>query len=225
MSNLDTLSRKWNTTRRPIARLATRWRDNPRDDVDRQLAGLAQRLFQFRPELEHDGAMCLALEQAFIAADRGCPAVGAVLFNANGELLQRGRARNLKPYFRSDLHAEMQLVTRFEDKHRFKDMSAVQAGMDGTTLFTSLEPCTMCMARLILSGVKNVFHGADELGGGQVHLQENLPEVWRNLIASNGKRFARANCSEELRDISWQAFLLTITNSGRTDLWPEAKVL
>ena len=74
-----------------------------------------------------------------------------------------------------------------------------------------------------MSGVSNVFYAADELGGGMCHLPENLPEVWTQLIASSNKVFARADCCEELREIGWQAFLCTISASGRTDLWPDAQ--
>ena len=190
----------------------------PRDDVDRELAALGLRLLDFRPQHEHDHLVLLAIEQAFVAADHGNPAVGAVLFDATGAVIQRGPARNLKPYFRSDLHAEMQLITLFEERNRFENQAAVEQVMQGSTLMSSLEPCTMCMARLIMSGVTNVFYAADELGGGMVHLSDNLPDVWKELIESNGKCFARADCTEELREIAFQAFLTTISASGRTDL-------
>jgi tRNA(adenine34) deaminase len=207
---------------RKLKKLVARWQIQPRDEVDTKLAALAVRLMKFQPTCPHDPFIMLAIEQALLVADVGNPAIGAVLVDPSGNVVDGAGPRNVKPYFRSDLHAEMQLITTFENRCRFRNQAAVVEAMAGMTLYSSLEPCTMCTARLIMSGVTNCYHAADDSAGGMVNAQDRLPPVWGQLIQAGNKQFARADCSQELRDISFEAFLVTIMATGRTDLWPDA---
>jgi cytosine deaminase len=204
--------------------LVPRWETSPRDEVDIKLAALARRLMAVQPERLHDRYIIAAIEQALIVADQGNPAVGAVLVDRHGNIVKRAGPRNVKPHFRSDLHAEMNLLTTFEDERKFRNQAEVVEAMRGMTLYSSLEPCTMCTARMIMSGVTSVYHAADDEAGGHVNAQGTLPPVWQQLIRDGKKQFGRADCSDELRDIAFQAFLITINATGRTDLWPNATV-
>jgi tRNA(adenine34) deaminase len=208
---------------RKLKRLVAKWQQQPRDEVDTKLAARGTRLMNFQPVCPQDVPIIASIEQALIVADKGNPAVGAVLVDAQGNVVQGSGPRNVKPYFRSDLHAEMHLITSLENRQRFRSQAAVVEAMTGMTLYSSLEPCTMCTARLIMSGVTNVYHAADDSAGGMVNAQESLPPVWKQLIEAGNKSFARADCSQELRDIAFEAFLVTITATGRTDLWPDAQ--
>lgn len=58
----------------------------------------------------------LACSEALAAARTGNYGVGAVLIDPGGELLERGRNSVFFPHFRSDMHAEMVVMTAFEER-------------------------------------------------------------------------------------------------------------
>lgn len=105
------------------------------------------------------------------------------------------------PRFRSDLHAEMVVVNMFE-------MMRADESLRGYTLYTSLEPCPMCMARLITAGVSCVFHVADDPQAGMVHLAHQLPAVWQQL--AERQRFGPAQCSPVLKNLATRTFLVNV---------------
>ncbi len=157
------------------------------------------------PEYPDDTFVMATLEEAIAAAKEGNFGVGAVLVNTDGEIIQRGHNHVFNPHFRSDLHAEMDVMTKFEE--RFKNVKSLK----GYTLYTSLEPCPMCLTRLITSGVSRVYHAAPDKDSG-MRLQ-NLTPVWVQLAGE--QEFAPARCSPELSDIALQVFLVTANESTR----------
>jgi cytosine deaminase len=98
-------------------------------------------------------------------------------------------------------------MTKFEK--RFKHVK----NLKGFILYTSLEPCPMCLARLIPSGVKRIYYAAVDRDGGMVHRLKYFPPVWIKL--AQGQEFALAQCSPELRDIALQIFLTTVNENNR----------
>jgi cytosine deaminase len=155
----------------------------------------------------HDKFVIITLHEAITAAKEGNFGVGAVLVRENGEVIQRGHNHVFNPYFRSDLHAEMDVMTKFEK--RFKDVKS----MKGFVLFCSLEPCPMCFLRLIISGVAEVYYAAIDKDGGMVQRFEYLPPEWKEL--AQRQKFAPAQCSPELSDIALQIFLSTAGENDR----------
>jgi tRNA(Arg) A34 adenosine deaminase TadA len=98
--------------------------------------------------------------EALAAARTGNFGVGAALVDPRGTVVEQGRNALFYPRFRSDLHAEMVVMSAFEDRNPAGD------SMRGYTLVCSLEPCPMCVARLLIAGVQTVnFLAPDELGG------------------------------------------------------------
>lgn len=159
------------------------------------------------PRYVDDAFVIIALQEAIAAAKEGNFGVGAVLVRENGEIVQRGHNRVFSPHFRSDLHAEMDVMTRFEE--RFRDVE----NMKGFVLYTSLEPCPMCFARLISSGVSRVYYAAEGKEGGMVHKLEHMPSAWIEL--AKRQIFAGAQCSPQLGDIAFQVFLTTAEENNR----------
>ncbi len=92
----------------------------------------------------------------------GTAGIGACLVReATGEILERGRNSQYEPYFRSDLHAEMDLLDRWEERMRLtRSRDPREAtyldprAAEGIVLYTSVEPCPMCLTRIINSGIK-----------------------------------------------------------------------
>lgn len=145
----------------------------------------------------------LALE----AVEAGNFGIGCVLYDPTGKEVVRGNSNHVfEPYFRSDFHGEMVVMDDFEE--RFRDVTS----MKGYTLYTSLESCPMCMARLITSGCGTVLYVAPDKTGGMVHLMENLPPVWLDLMRKRKppQVFGQAQCSPDLQ----QAGLAMLTLSG-----------
>jgi cytosine deaminase len=152
----------------------------------------------------------IACEEALAAARAENYGVGAVLVDPEGEVLERGRNQAFNPKFRSDLHAEMVVMNAFED--RFPEATH----MRGYTLFCSLEPCPMCLARLLIAGVQTVkFAALDELGG-MVTRMHHLPTAWQRL--GQRQQFVQAEVSESLKQFAVDVFVLNL-GALRERLW------
>ena len=104
------------------------------------------------------------------------------------------------PYFRSDRHGEMVVMNKIEENNR------TSSGMKGYKLYSSLESCPMCMARLINSGCETIIHVADDPSGGMVHLKDNLPPLWIEL--AKAQSFVKAKCSSQLENAARFIFML-----------------
>jgi tRNA(adenine34) deaminase len=103
-------------------------------------------------------AMGMALDEAALAPARGDVPVGAVVLDANGDVV--GRGHNLREADGDPLaHAEVVAL---------RDAAANLGGwrLDGCTLVVTLEPCTMCAGAVLASKVGRVVFGAwDEKAG------------------------------------------------------------
>jgi tRNA(Arg) A34 adenosine deaminase TadA len=139
---------------------------------------------------------------ALQAVESGNFGIGSIIVDVHGEIVARGYNQVFHPYFRSDRHGEMVAMEKFED--RYREVTT----MKSYTLYTSLESCPMCMARLITSGCGKVIHIADDPLGGMVHLKNNLPPVWIEL--AQRQTFSKASCSVELEQAAQQIFMLNV---------------
>jgi tRNA(Arg) A34 adenosine deaminase TadA len=139
---------------------------------------------------------------ALQAVESGNFGIGSIIVDVQGEIVARGYNQVFHPYFRSDRHGEMVAMEKFEDQYR------EVTTMKSYTLYTSLESCPMCMARLITSGCGKVIHIADDPLGGMVHLKNNLPPVWTEL--AQRQTFSKARCSVELEQAAQQIFMLNV---------------
>ncbi len=201
-----------------MAEVAGRRRSLP---LDSQLPDLVAKFLSIKPAVErpHDRFVRIAIEQAFLGANLGNFAVGAVITDKNGRVIQRGHSRVLRPYLRTDMHAEMHAVGCLEERYRFRSQQAVNEKLKGSKLFSSLEPCPMCLSRLILSGVSEVYYAADELKGGMVHLVQQMPEIWQQIAGDRGKVFAKADCSPELESFARELFIRSAQAGGHDAAW------
>lgn len=129
----------------------------------------------------------LALEA--VAADNF--GIGALLVDEGGQIAAQGHNQVFHPYFRSDRHAEMVVMEAWEDGFAGPPVRG------HFTLYTSLEPCPMCLVRLCHSAaLRRVLYVAPDPPGGMVQRLNSLPPVWLEL--ARGKTFSPARCSEEL---------------------------
>jgi cytosine deaminase len=142
----------------------------------------------------------ITLQLAYEAVLLGNFGIGCVLIDPSGNQVAAGHNEVFVPYFRSDRHGEMVVMDAFEESNQNV------TSMVGYTLFTSLESCPMCLARLITSGVATVKYLAPDSQGGMVHLMGNLPPVWQEL--AQRQTFPQANCSPLLIQSAFEIFMI-----------------
>ena len=140
-----------------------------------------------------DRAGWLSCVLALTSVIGGNYGIGALILDNNGKLLVYGHNQICKPYFRSDAHAEMVVLSKFEETFQNRKK-------DELILYTSLEPCPMCYVRILTSGIPTIYHVAPDDPGGMVQRAELLPEYWRSMTGKHS--FLQANVREELRSIS-----------------------
>jgi tRNA(adenine34) deaminase len=110
-----------------------------------------------------------ALAQAQIAAERDEVPVGAVLVDSAGELIAAGHNQPITACDPS-AHAEIVVLRAAAQKlgnYRLPD----------TTLYVTLEPCTMCVGALVHARVGRVVYGAAEPKTGAIESAQRLFET------------------------------------------------
>ena len=128
--------------------------------------------------------------------------VGAILVDASGQVVAQGHNQVFHPYFRSDRHAEMVVLERWEEGRPQVPWPG------GLTLFSSLESCPMCLVRLVCADVGRVLFAAEDAVGGMVRRLNELPPAWLEL--AQRKTFAQAQCSPEWAHAAAQIFRINL---------------
>ncbi|MCW2845230.1 MAG: tadA 2 [Nocardioides sp.] len=104
--------------------------------------------------------MRTALAQAEAARETGDVPIGAVVVDAGGEVL--GRGRNVREAEHDPTgHAEVVAL-------RAAARTRGEWRLEGCTLVVTLEPCTMCAGAAVLSRVERVVFGAFDPKAGAV---------------------------------------------------------
>jgi tRNA(adenine34) deaminase len=109
--------------------------------------------------------MARAMEMAHLAACRGEVPVGAVVVRA-GKLL--AEAHNLTVTL-ADPTAHAEVVAIRKATARQGDWR-----LEGATVYTTLEPCTLCCGALVLARVPRVVYGASDPKAGMAASLGNL---------------------------------------------------
>jgi tRNA(adenine34) deaminase len=190
-----------------------------RDPAAAELDSVEKAVFSFAPDphYPHDPFILVTLKEAITAKrEKSGGGVGACLVReSTGEIVARGRNRQYAPYFRSDMHAKMDLISQYEDRMRVvrsRDTRSYNPRrMDGLVLYSSVEPCPMCLARIINSGLKKAFYVAPDSQGGMVHRINDLPPFWRD--GALGRTYAEASCSPALKELASRLFQLGQRNA------------
>ena len=102
--------------------------------------------------------MRLALREAARAGRAGEVPVGAILVNAGGEVVARAHNR---PVAASDPTAHAEVVALRRAARRLGNYR-----LPGTTLYVTVEPCSMCAGALVQARVARVVFGAADPKGG-----------------------------------------------------------
>ncbi|MCL5041464.1 MAG: tRNA adenosine(34) deaminase TadA [Gammaproteobacteria bacterium] len=116
--------------------------------------------------------MRAALEEARKGAAAGEVPVGAILVR-NGQIIGRGYNQPISSHDPS-AHAEMVAL---------RQAAAAEANyrLPGTTLYVTLEPCTMCSGLLVHSRIQRLVFGASEpRSGAVISRSQTLQQPWLN---------------------------------------------
>ena len=185
-----------------------------------RVARLEERVESYRidPAYRDDPYGLIVVRHALKALKEGSGGIGACLVNStSGEVVQHGWNRQYTEYFRSDLHAEMDLLNRYENRVK----KTIEGGgkprsCENLVLVTSVEPCPMCLTRIINAGIKTMLYVVKDEQGGMVARMDSLPPFWRKFATD--REFRRADCSPELRSVARDLFLYSDRSfAGNTD--------
>jgi tRNA(adenine34) deaminase len=110
-----------------------------------------------------------ALAQARIAAEFEEVPVGAVLVDAQGELVAVGHNQ---PISAQDPSAHAEIVTLRAAAQKLGNYR-----LPDTTLYVTLEPCTMCVGALVHARVGRLVYGATEPKTGAIESAHQLFET------------------------------------------------
>jgi tRNA(adenine34) deaminase len=183
---------------------AAQMRGMPPDEMTRIEAELTT--FAAEPKNPDNPFVVVCLREAIAGSREGSGGVGACLVReATGEIVERGHNRQYSPHFRSDLHAEMDLLNRYEDRIRTPKPTPGTTGnprqmYEGLVLYSSFEPCPMCTTRILNTGITRILSAAPDPLGGMTSRIDGLPPFWRQL--ATGKIFAPAQCDRRLTELA-----------------------
>lgn len=126
---------------------------------------------------KHEQFMKQALLQAKEALAAGEFPVGCVI-ECRGEIIASGRRCNSCGRTNEIDHAEILALRALLDSHEKIDLSQV-------TVYSTMEPCLMCYATLLVNGVcKFVFSYEDAMGGGTNLPLQMLSPLYREMEVS-----------------------------------------
>lgn len=123
----------------------------------------------------HEDWMHLALAEAAAALEEGEFPVGCVIVR-DGVAVARARRRNSGGAHANELdHAEILALRQL-----LRDFPA--ADCSRMTAYSTMEPCLMCYAALLLSGIRRIVWAYEDVMGGGTSLQlELLPELYSGM--------------------------------------------
>ena len=125
--------------------------------------------------MDNEFFMKKALEEAEQALSLGQFPVGCVVVYEN-RVLVTGARMHSGPDSQNELdHAEMAALRRLVSLEESIDR-------DKLALFSTLEPCLMCYAAIILNGIKKIVYAyEDVMGGGTNIALDRLNSLYRDM--------------------------------------------
>jgi len=109
--------------------------------------------------MDYEYFMKKALDEAKKALSAGEFPVGCVLVYQGRILVSASRTGTAGNFTNEIDHAEMVALRRMTHLNENIDKS-------GITLFTTMEPCLMCLGALVLSGINEIVYAYEDVMGG-----------------------------------------------------------
>lgn len=114
-----------------------------------------------------------AIELANAAGTQNNLPIGAVI-SLNGQIISEGQNSIWQPEVSLHRHAEMQALIGLP--------LALRSRAPAMTLYTTLEPCLMCMGAILLHKIGRVIFGAYDPFGGANMVGGSLPPYFKNQL-------------------------------------------
>ena len=109
--------------------------------------------------MNHEYFMGKALELARRALDRGEFPVGCVMVH-QGEIIATGTRKYTRGDAKNEIdHAEMIALRRLSEQTEDIDRGKV-------IVYCTMEPCLMCLAAIVISGIRNIVYAYEDVMGG-----------------------------------------------------------
>lgn len=136
-------------------------------------------------------AMKLALAEATLASNDGDVPVGAVLLDADGQVVATDHNRR-EQLSDPTAHAEVLVLSA-----RAREIQSWR--LTGHTLVVTLEPCAMCAGASVLARVDRIVYGASDPKAGAAWSLFNIPQDRRlNHYIELVDGVLREECSTQL---------------------------
>jgi tRNA(adenine34) deaminase len=120
--------------------------------------------------MDHKSLMNKAIEIAHKAEKDGNLPVGSVI-TFRDEILSEGPSRVYQPRYDLTRHSEMEAIRALPVEYWKKSADLI--------IYTTLEPCMMCVGAILLFGIGKVVYGAGDPYGGGISLETHLPPFFR----------------------------------------------
>lgn len=153
-----------------------------------------------RPYLDDDDRMRLAITVARENVERGTGGpFGAAIFNAGGHLVSVGM-NSVVRLNNCTLHGEM--VAFMMAQQRLRTFTLKAPHLSAHELYTSCEPCAMCLGTTLWSGVQRVVCAATREDASMLQFEEGpvFPESYEYL-ENRGIEIVRQVLREEGRAV------------------------
>lgn len=158
--------------------------------------------FQPEPQYTDDIYAKAANLQALKSVMQGGYGIGSVLINQEGKIIAAAHNSQIQKH-RSDLHAEMTLLTNFEESRQAKQYINIYIYKPGLVVFSSAEPCPMCYIRINTTGADTKYctPGPDD---GMASRTDFLPPAWKEMALK--RKVNLGNCSPVMQKLSHLLF-------------------
>ena len=123
--------------------------------------------------MDDERFMRRAIALALQAESEGNLPVGAVI-TLDSDIVAEGRSAIWIPEFDATRHAEMEALRAIPD--------ALWDSSQEMALYTTLEPCLMCMGSILLHRIGKVVYGSADSYGGALSVVPNLPPYFRQRM-------------------------------------------
>ena len=177
-----------------------------KDDSQTILSKVDKYLENYKPVKPDDHFSLSANKAALEGCMKGGFGIGAILVNPEGIIIETAY-NSMIQMNRSDLHAEMTLMDKFEsnpDNDKYRNGYTMKPGY---IVYSSAEPCPMCMIRLATAKVDTKYNCKND-GDSLTRYMNNFPPFWKKLCLKYPCK--QADCSKELSDVAYLLFYLYI---------------
>jgi tRNA(Arg) A34 adenosine deaminase TadA len=154
-----------------------------------------------RPYESRDAKMRLAIEISRANVERGDGGpFGAAIFEVDSGRLVAAGMNSVVRYNNCTLHGEM--VAFMMAQHRLGSFTLKASNLPAHELYTSCEPCAMCLGATLWSGVRRVVYGAAREDASRLNFEEGpvFPESYAYLEA-RGIEIVRNVLRDEARAV------------------------